>query len=395
MKLKYDVLVVGCGLSGAVCARQLAGLGKKVCILERRGHIGGNMYDYIQKDGILVHQYGPHTFHTDRSDLYEYVCRYSGWKKFRLTCGAVIHGKYTPVPFNSETIGIFYEAARADGIKQALEQAYPGRKTVGILELLRHPDRQIREYAQFLYENDYRPYTAKQWGIPPQEIDPSVLKRVPVRLDSRTGYFDDRYQVMPEKSYTAFFESLLNSPGIDVRLHTDARDLISLDSGCGQILFDGSVYEGCVIYTGPLDELFQMRYGALPYRSLRFEWVTRQVKSCQAAPVVAYPQAEGYTRITEYTKLPVQDAGNRTVYAIEYPVPYQEGTHNEPYYPVLTAESKEQYQKYRKLADGYDNLYLCGRLADFQYYNMDQALEKALATAEKIRMRENAAEGKQ
>ncbi len=383
--MEYDVIIVGCGLSGAVCARELADNGKRVIVLERRAHTGGNMYDYRNKDGILVHKYGPHTFHTDKQMLYAYMCRYSDWRDYKLTCGAVINGKYTPVPFNSDTTDIFYEKEKAASIREALRQAYPGQKTVPVVELLGHSVALIREYAWFLYENDYRPYTAKQWGVDPKEIRPEVLKRVPVRLDEGTGYFADAWQVMPAVSYTDFFEKLLDSPNIEIRRNTDARSKISLDESSGRILYEGRVYEGYVVYTGPADELFQMRYGPLPYRSLRFEWKSERIKSFQQAPVVAYPQAEGYTRITEYTKLPVQDAGNLTVYAVEYPVPYEEGKTPEPYYPVLTEQSLELYEKYRKLAERYKKLYLCGRLADFRYYNMDQALEKALITAEKIK----------
>ena len=382
--MNYDVLVIGCGLSGAVCARQLADTGKKVCILERRNHIGGNMYDYKNKEGILVQKYGPHTFHTDKKMLYEYICKYSGWKEFRLNCGTFMNGKYTPMPFNFETIDIFYEKAEAEVIKRTLKQSYPDQVTVSILELLQHPNEVIKKYATFLYETDYKLYTAKQWGVHPKDIDPNVLKRVPVRLNYRTGYFDDVYQVMPEMSYTAFFENLLDSPCIDVRLNTDAGSEISLNETTGNILYQNRIFEGYVIYTGPVDELFQMKYGALPYRSLEFKWKTEQVKSFQMDPVVAYPQAKGFTRITEYTKLPVQDVGNVTAYAVEYPIPYIEGRHVEPYYPVQTEESGKQHLKYRKLANKYKNLYLCGRLADFQYYNMDQALKKALDTVEQI-----------
>ncbi|MDE6969951.1 MAG: UDP-galactopyranose mutase [Eubacterium sp.] len=383
--MEYDVIIAGCGLSGAVCARELADIGKRVIILERRDHIGGNMYDYTNKDGILVHKYGPHTFHTNNQMLYEYMCRYSEWNDYRLTCGAVMNGKYSPVPFNFDTIDIFYGKEKAKSIQHSLRKAYPDRKTVPVLELLQHSNPLIREYAEFLYENDYSLYTAKQWGVAPKEISPGVLKRVPVRLDNRTGYFEDTWQVMPEVSYADFYAKLLDSPNIEVRLNTDARSKISLDETSGSIRYNGKVFQGYVIYTGPTDELFQMKYGSLPYRSLKFVWKTEQIKSFQMDPVVAYPQAEGYTRITEYTKLPVQDVGNITVYAIEYPVPYKEGKSVEPYYPVLTDQSQKQYQKYRKLADRYKKLYLCGRLADFQYYNMDQALEKALHTADKIK----------
>lgn len=381
----YDVIVVGCGLSGAVAARYLAEeKGKKVLILERREHIGGNMYDYVNMDGILVHKYGPHTFHTTKKELYDYVCRYAQWEEYKLTCGAVIDGKYTPTPFNYETIDKFFSKECAEEIKASIETAYQGKKKATVLELLNHEDANIRKYAEFLFEKDYSLYTAKQWGVSPKEIDPSVLKRVPIRFDYQIGYFDDEYQAMPKKSYTSFFDSLLAYDNIEVKLGVEATFVLTLEEKTKKILFNGEVFEGIVVYTGAIDELFQNRYGQLPYRSLRFEWKTEEKRSFQDAPVVAYPQAEGYTRITEYTKLPVQEVGDKTTYAIEYPLLYEQGRKMEPYYPVLTKTSQEMYVQYQKMAATYDNLYLCGRLADFKYYNMDQALERVLEVVKDI-----------
>lgn len=378
-KMSYDAIVVGCGLSGAVVARYLAEqMNEKVLVIDRRSHIGGNMYDYKDEHGILVHQYGPHTFHTKKKELYDYMCKYADWEEYHLTCGAVINGKYTPTPFNFQTIDDFYDKDKANAIKHAIKEAYPDSEFATVLELLHHENDLIREYAQFLFDNDYSLYTAKQWGISPKEIDPSVLKRVPIRFSYEEGYFDDTYQVMPETSFTNFFENILNHPNITVCLNTEAKTVISLERKTRRIMYSGREFHGRVIYTGPIDELFDYEYGVLPYRSLRFEWKSEQKDSFQKAPVVAYPQADEFTRITEYTKLPVQDANGWTTYAIEYSLPYKKGMKAEPYYPVLTEESQENYQRYLKEAKEYDNLLLCGRLADFKYYNMDQALERAI-----------------
>lgn len=370
-----DCLVVGCGLSGAVIARHLAEQGKQVVIWERRDHIGGNMYDYTDAHGFLVQKYGPHTFHTNKRELYEYMCRFEDWQDYKLTCGAVWDGKYTPTPFNFTTIDTFYLPEQAEGLKKKLMEAFAGRETAAVVEVLGHPDPDIRGYAEFLFQNDYAPYTAKQWGVSPAEIDPSVLQRVPLRFSYAEGYFDDPYQVMPAHSFAQFFENLLNHPNIQVKLGVEALEHLSVKED--KLYLDGQVVSFPVVYTGALDELFGCVYGRLPYRSLRFEWKHTDEDSVQSAPVVAYPQEEGYTRITEYKKLPVQ---NRTgsSYAVEYPLPYREGEKLEPYYPVLTAESQEQYAKYKALADRIANLVCCGRLADFKYYNMDQALERAL-----------------
>lgn len=376
-----DYLVVGCGLSGCVLARHLAEQGKKVVIWERRDHIGGNMYDYVDEHGFLIQKYGPHTFHTKEKDLFDYMCRFEQWRNYKLTCGAVWDGKYTPTPFNFTTIDTFYPVEQANILKEKLLKAFSGKESATVVEVLSHPDADIRGYAEYLFQNDYAPYTAKQWGISPSEIDPSVLKRVPLRFSYDEGYFNDPFEVMPKHSFTKFFENLLDHPNIQVQLGIEALEHLSVQKGA--LLLDGEKTSIPVIYTGALDELFGCVYGRLPYRSLRFEHMYSEKESVQNAPVVAYPQEEGYTRITEYKKLPIQE-GTGSSYALEYPLPYREGGGMEPYYPVLTEESQNIYAQYKKLADQIPNLVYCGRLADFKYYNMDQALRRALDLVESM-----------
>lgn len=371
----YKAIIVGCGLTGAVIARHLAEQGKKVVILEKREHIGGNMFDYTDDHGMLVQKYGPHTFHTRKKELYDYMLRFEEWEEYKLTCGAFIDGKCTPTPFNFQTIDDYYSPDEAAELKAHLKAAFPDRETATVVEVMQHPDPLVSGYAKFLFEKDYSLYTAKQWGVSPAEIDPSVLKRVPLRFSYNVGYFDDAYQVMPKHSFTAFFERLLAHENITVKLGVNALDYVSVMDG--KLLLNGEPCRVPVIYSGALDELFGGVFGKLPYRSLRFEWKHEDKESIQNMPVVAYPQAEGFTRITEYNKLPVQ-TGKGTSYAVEYSLPVNAGSDSEPYYPVLTEESQKQYARYMELADMVDGLICCGRLGDFKYYNMDQALERAL-----------------
>ena len=373
-----EALVIGCGLTGSVIARFLAEkLNKKVVIWDRRNHVGGNMYDYYDEHGILVHKYGPHTFHTKKKYLYDYMCQFAEWKEYKLTCMAQINGKFTPTPFNFQTIDDFYDKKEADDLKKRIRNEFGNKATATVVEVLNCNDKKIQEYAQFLFDNDYSLYTAKQWGISANEVDPSILKRVPLRFSYDIGYFDDEYQVMPATTFTDFFKSLLNHKNIEIKLGIEALEHLNVDLQNNKVFIDGEYKDIPIIYTGALDELFDNCYGKLPYRSLRFEWKYEDIDSKQDAPVVAYPQAEGFTRITEYKKLPVQDVKG-TTYAVEYPLSYNENVKMEPYYPVLTEKSQRIYSKYLEKASNIKNLFLSGRLADFKYYNMDQALERAL-----------------
>lgn len=374
-------LVVGCGLSGAVIARELAENGFKVEILEKRNHIGGNMYDYIDEHGILVHKYGPHTFHTNKKELYDYICKFAQWDPYCLTCGAQINGVFTPTPFNYKTIDDFYSEEDAFCLKREIEKTFPGKSSVSVVEALNCGNGIVEQYAKFLFDNDYSLYSAKQWGVSPDEIDPSILKRVPLRFDYNEGYFDDKYQVMPSISYTSFFEKLLSHDNININYNTDALEYLKISDDC--MYYKNELVEFPVVYSGPLDELFDTCYGSLPYRSLRFEFKYEQIESLQKYPVVAYPQEKDFIRIIEYNKLPVQKVKG-TTYEIEYSIPYKCGEVNEPYYPLLTDESQKIYMKYYNKAKMIMNLYICGRLGMYKYYNMDQALEAALEVCNRI-----------
>jgi UDP-galactopyranose mutase len=309
------------------------------------------------------------------------MCKYGEWDKYYLTCGAEINGICTPTPFNYKTIDDFYSKEDAAKIKSEIERAFPGKSTATVVETLNSESKEVARYAQFLFDNDYSLYSAKQWGVSPSEIDPSILRRVPLRFNYNEGYFNDEYQYMPHNKFSDFFERLLNHRNIEINLNVDAMQHIKI---CGNKLeFDEKVVNFPVIYTGALDELFDCCFGKLPYRSLRFEWRHDDKVSFQKYPVVAYPQAPDFVRIIEYNKLPIQQTCG-TTYEVEYSIPYQNGENIEPYYPLLTEESKKKYIRYAEKAAQIKDLYVCGRLGDFKYYNMDQALEKALAIAGKI-----------
>ena len=384
-KLKYDLIVVGSGFCGSTIAYLAAKkLNKKVLLLDRRSHIGGNMYDSIDENGILVHRYGPHILHTNNDRVYNFLVEIDDWMDFSLKCGAVIDGKYSPTPFNFTTIDIFYNKQDAQELKDRLINHYPSKKSATVVELFESKDALVRNYAEFLFQKDYRPYTSKQWGKQPEEIDVSVLKRVPVNLSYDDKYFADKYQILPVDGYTAFFLKMLNHPNITIELCTEAKDRISFNEETNQILFDEYTLDIPLVFTGAIDDLFDMRFGRLPYRSLVFDYQTKDTASYQQAPVVAHPQAKDFTRITEYTKLPVQDVGNKTTIAVEYSYDVEDRKGMEPYYPIPTTYSSKLYKKYKDLAEKYDFLFLCGRLADYKYYNMDNAIERAFEVFEKL-----------
>ena len=370
-----EYIVVGAGITGAVIARHLAEGGKRVTVIDRREHIGGNLYEQRDKSGILVQKYGPHIFHTNSRRVYDYIKKYGEWDDYFLECMVYMNGKYTPSPFNFKTIDDYFPKEKADALKARIREKYGELEKTTIVEMLGSDDELIKEYADFLFENDYSLYTAKQWGISPKEIDISVLKRVPVLFSYKTGYFDDTYQCMPKNGFTDIIKNILSHENISVELGKDALSFISISEG--KLLIDGRETDKTVIYTGAADELMRCEYGVLPYRSLRFEYRSENTDSYQEAPVVAYPQADGYTRITEYSKLPVQKTNGKTVIALEYPLPYEAGK-TEPYYPIPTEKSKQLYEKYRSYLETIPNLILCGRLGDYKYYNMDQAIERAL-----------------
>ncbi len=380
----FDYLIVGSGLVGSVIAHELATRkNKKVLVWERRNHIAGNLFDYMDEYGIRVHKYGPHVFHTNKKELFTYITNFGKFSPFKIKCLVEMEGKLTPSPFNFQTIDDFYSPEEASLLKNKIRKFFQNREFAPVAEVMNHHDPVIRQYGEFLFEKDYAPYTAKQWGVSPKDIHPSVLARVPIRFSYETGYFDDHYQALPTNGYTGVICNLLDHKNIQVELQIEALSKLIFSDDGRKITLRGRKKTLEVIYTGAVDELFAWKYGPLPYRSLSFEFIHENKESFQDAPLVAYPQRPSYTRITEYSKLPVQ-RGKGTTYAIEYPKIYNKNLGSEPYYPILTKESLELYGRYLKEAQKIENLFIAGRLADFKYYNMDQALERALQAADEI-----------
>ena len=372
--------IAGSGIVGAVLAAELAKKGHTVQVLERRAHAGGNVYDYDDEYGIHVHHYGPHIFHTNDDEVYRYVSDNCELRDFNLVCGSVMDGKCVPTSFDFSSVDTFFPE-EAEEIKAHIKAEFGDRASATVLEMLESQDSYVRRFADFLYEKDYKPYTAKQWGIDPEKVDRRIFKRVPILFSYGSKYFSDKYQAMPVKGYMEFIENLLKTPGIELRLNEEALDRFSIRDH--QVMDGNKPLDGVLIFTGALDELFGCKHGKLPYRSLRFVWKHEDIDSFQDMPVVAYPQAEGFTRITEYKKLPVQELRG-TTYAVEYPLPYTQGEAMEPYYPVLTEESQELFRKYYEEAKQVRGLAFAGRLAEFKYYNMDQAIRRALDLAREL-----------
>lgn len=384
--MNYDFVIVGSGFAGSVLAHEMALIGKRVLVVEKRNHIAGNMYDEYNEDGILVQRYGPHSFHTTKPEIFEYVSQFAEMKPFQLTYRAIVKGIPVPCPFNFTTIRMLYSGEAAEDLINRLKQAFPGQAKVAIFELLESEDPIIREYAEMLFEEDFRPYTAKQWGRRPEDVDQSIIRRVPLLMSDYDGYFDDPYQCHPVGGYTKMFEKILNHPLISVKTGIDALEHIEFNEDQGVVSYDGSS-DFHVIFTGPIDELFDCQFGALPYRSLHFEYESLPVDSYQETPIVAHPKNAEFTRITEYKKIPVQNVPGKTLIAREYSVDYDKNAEigNEPYYPIGGPDNRILRDKYLDLVEKYRNLTTCGRLADYKYYNMDDAIKRALEVSEKLK----------
>lgn len=401
----YDVLVIGAGFAGAVTAGQLARKGnKRILVLEQRGHVGGNSYDCLDACGVLIHQYGPHIFHTNNKRVYEYLSQYTQWNNYQHRVVTNIPWKdgariQYPVPFNLTSLESAFGLEKGRRLGDKLLKTYGAEKKITILEMRQNPDPDIFTLADYVYKHVFVSYTMKQWGQKPEDIDPATTARVPVFLSRDDRYFQDEYQGLPVKGYTSMFEEILEHPNITTILNAGAESRLALRDG--KTFLDGEEFGGPVIFTGALDEFFDLRFGRLPYRTLDFEfetWVERgQTDSAPAGCVsmlkgdffqshgtVNYTMDRPYTRITEFKHLTGQNLPGITTIMKEFSREYTGTAKEIPYYAIINETNNIRYSRYAELAAEYPNLYLIGRLAEYKYYNMDAIVERALILADKL-----------
>jgi UDP-galactopyranose mutase len=362
----FDYLIVGAGFAGSVLAERLASVAnKKVLIIDQRNHVAGNAYDYYNEDGILIHKYGPHIFHTNSKQIIDYLGQFTEWRPYEHRVLASVDGQLVPIPINLNTINELYGLNLcAESVEQFFE-----KRAEKVDKVRTSEDVVISKVGRELYEKFFRGYTKKQWDLDPSELDASVTARVPVRTNKDNRYFTDTYQLMPLHGYTKMFENMLSHPNIKVMLNTDYREIA-----------DVIPYKN-LIYTGPIDEYFNFCYGKLPYRSLNFKFETFDLEKYQATGTINYPNDYAYTRITEFKYLTGQQHKKTT---IVYEFPTAEG---DPYYPIPRQENAEIYKKYEALAATMTNTYFTGRLATYKYYNMDQVVAQSLTLFKKLAQR--------
>ncbi|MBD0331511.1 MAG: UDP-galactopyranose mutase [Chitinophagaceae bacterium] len=360
----FDYLVVGAGFAGSVLAERLASqAGKKVLVIDKRDHIGGNAYDYYNEDGILIHKYGPHIFHTNSKEVFEYLSQFTEWRQYEHKVLASVDGQLVPIPINLNTINQLYGL----NLNSSQVESFFASKAEPVARIRTSEDVVVSKIGRELYERFFRGYTRKMWDLDPSELDASVTARIPTRTNKDNRYFTDTYQAMPLHGYTEMFRKMLSHPNIKVMLNTDYKEVVDI------------IPHKKLIYTGPIDAYFNYCYGKLPYRSLEFKFQTIDAENFQPTGTVNYPNEQLYTRITEFKFLTGQKHHKTS---IVYEFPRAEG---DPYYPVPRPENAELYKKYQQLTTNMTNTYFVGRLATYKYYNMDQVVAQALTLFKKIR----------
>lgn len=364
----YDYLIVGAGFAGSVLAERLATANKKVLLVEQREHLGGNCYDFLDEAGILIHKYGPHIFHTNHTEVWDYLSQFTAWIPYQHRVLSKVDGNNVTLPVNLNTIYELFPADKARNLERKLLETIGNANCVPILELRKNKDNDLRQMAELVYEKIYLNYSRKQWGMDPDELDPLVTGRVPVWADRDNRYFKEKYQGMPAKGYTSIFEKIVGHPNIEIILNKDCKDII------GKTDYDQ------LIYTGLIDYFFDYKHGKLPYRSMNFKFETLNLKQFQEVAVINYPGNEPFMRITEFKHFTGQ-ANPKTSLLREYPEDYDPAK-NTPCYPIPKQENYILYQKYKVEAEKLKKVTFIGRLAEYCYYNMDGVVKQALQAAQ-------------
>lgn len=376
----HDFIVVGSGFAGAIIAERVSSqLGARVLVLEQREHIAGNMFDYSDSHGVLIHRYGPHIFRTASQRVLEYLSQFTAWHHYEHRVLAQVNGQLVPVPFNLTSLERLLPE-QAQRLKAVLVDQFGMESKVPVSALRAHTDPDVRVLGQFIFENIYLNYTTKQWGDKPENLDfETITQRVPVHVSYDDRYFQEKHQALPADGYTAMFGRMLSNPLIEVRLRTRASDVLTLDRAAGCVAFEKRPFHGELVYTGAIDELFEYCFGELPYRSLRFELETFASGYFQPTGTVNYPNRHAYTRISEYKHMMAVKPAATTIMR-EYPQEYDRRTPGKdiPYYPVPKQQNDDAYARYRDLCSGFPGIRLIGRLAEYKYYDMNNIINRAL-----------------
>ncbi len=375
-----DYVIIGAGLAGVVMAERIATqLNKKVIIIEKRNHIGGNCFDFKDENNILIHKYGPHLFHTNNKEVIDYLSQFTQWDIYNHEVLAYIDGIKVPIPFNINTLYEVFPQSKAKALEDKLLQTYAYNSKIPILELKKSTDKDLQFLADFVYEKIFVNYTAKQWGMKPEDMDGAVTARVPIFVGRDNRYFNDSYQSLPKNGYTNMIQNMLNHKNIKLMLNTDFKEVCYLKDE--DFYLFGSKFQGQVIYTGQIDELFDYKFGDLPYRSVEMKFETVEKEFYQEKATVNYPNDYDFTRITEFKHIHPTKSDKTTILK-EYPQEYIKNK-NTPYYPIFTQENQFRYNLYLQYASKFNNLILVGRLAEYKYYDMDDIVERALEVFKK------------
>jgi UDP-galactopyranose mutase len=375
--MNFENIVIGAGFAGMVVAERLARINNdRILLIEQRNHIGGNCYDCYDNNGILIQPYGPHIFHTDSQKVWLYLSQFTDWHYYQHKVLGMIDGQIVPIPFNLNTLYALFPSGLASRVEDKLISKFGFGKKLSVSELFKSEDADLQFLAQTVREKIFLNYTIKQWGINPEEIT-EIFNRVPVVISKDDRYFHHRYQGLPKHGFTRMFEKMLDHPNIKILLNTSMKEIVEIYPEKNEIRFMGNQFEGNLIYTGMIDEMFDFKYGELPYRAIKFDHEGVNKEFFQKGAVINYPNDYDFTRITEFKHLTGQTHHHTSILR-EYPCHYSKDDSHVPCYPIITPENQAILKKYMKLIGQFKNILPIGRLAEYKYYDMDDMVARAL-----------------